>query len=777
MNNFDNECNSTDFSRCALAALKRAVMIATELGHSYVGTEHLLMSLLEDDGSAAGSLLKSCSVNPDAVREKIVNTVGRGEQVKLSFNDFTPALKRAVCLAKETADETLDTLVGTQHLLYAAVNQPNSTARKVLLELDCNVLHICSGCVEITDERKDSCQRKHKNKPVYLEKYAFDMVEKAFGVGYDPCVGREKELSYMISVLARRNKNNPCIVGEAGVGKTALVEALAAKIADNEVPESLANSKIYSLNLSSLLAGAKYRGDFEERLKHCIDEAQSDSSVILFVDEIHTVVGAGAAEGAIDAANMLKPALARGDLRVIGATTYDEYMQTIEKDKALSRRFSIIRLDEPSVPQACKMLASLKPRYEKYHGVVIDDDAIKAAVELSDKYISDKYLPDKAIDLLDEACSKVKLDNYTRNCETRKKLSDAFCDYLSGNLAKETYFKQLSDSACDNNTLPIVKAENIEYALSVHSDSSGLKLTKERIDKISHSLREKVVGQDSAVDALVSCLKRSSAGLNRIDKPIASLAFLGTTGVGKTELAKELAYQLFGDKKSLIRLDMSEFNQSHTVSRLVGSPAGYVGYGQGGELTEKVRRNPFCVLLFDEFEKAHRDVRNLLLQILDEAFLCDASGRKVSFKNCIVILTANVSCKSNSIGFGESACSDRVGAASCLSYEIINRVDAVCPFNRLTKSDCEKIAAKLLGQLKLTCLGAGTSVSFSDDLPAYLATKCDFYNFGARDIKRVVVNEVESALCDAMIQRKLSSARCELESDCVVVHPAAEMPV
>lgn len=777
LNGFDNEYNPADFTRYAAAALKKALLTAQELGHSYVGTEHVLVSLLDDEESAAGSLLKSCGVDSDAVVDKIVNTVGRGETVKLSFSDFTPALKRALRLAKETAAQTLDSIVGTQHLLYAIVNQPNSTARTVLLELDCDVLRICSGCVSVTDERKDDCRRKCKSKPAFLEKYAFDMVQKASRVGYDPCVGRENELSHMISVLVRRNKNNPCIVGEAGVGKTALVEALASKIAENEVPESLLNSKIYSLNLASLLAGAKYRGDFEERLKHCIDEAESDSGIILFVDEIHTVVGAGAAEGAIDAANMLKPALARGDLRVIGATTYDEYMQTIEKDKALSRRFSLIKLDEPSCSDAVKMLMSLKPRYEKYHGVVIDDDAVEAAVVLSDKYIADKYLPDKAIDLLDEACSKVKLDNCTSARQTRKKLSNAFCGYLSGDLTKETYFKQLSDSACENNALPAVKAENVEYAVAAHSDSSGLKLTKESIDKISRSLHENVVGQDEAVNALASALKRSCAGFNRIDKPIASMLFAGPTGVGKTELAKQLAYQLFGDKKSLIRFDMSEFNQPHTVSRLVGSPVGYVGCGQGGELTEKVRRNPFCVLLFDEFEKAHSDVRNILLQILDEASLSDSSGRKVSFKNCIVILTANVPCKSNSIGFSESLSSDRLGAASDLSYEIINRLDSVCRFNRLTEYDCEKITAKLLEELRLNCLKAGASVSFSDDLPAYLVAKCDCKNFGARELKRVIVNEVESPLCDALIQRKFSAARCELKSNCVVVYPAAPVSV
>lgn len=768
MNDFELLYNSREFTQNAYKALSMSLAVAEELGHTYVGTEHMLLSLTKNSSSSAGALLLRCDVDSQAVTERIVAVVGRGERLKLTPSHFTPALKRCISLAKSFAEKTNALLVGSEHLLYAIMNEQNSTARLIVCELNPNALQMMSDSVK---KRKTP-----PSKPLYIEKYAFDMVEKARISGYDPCIGREDELLQMMSILIRRNKNNPCIVGEAGVGKTALVESLALRIAEGLVPEVLLSAKIYSLNLASLLAGAKYRGDFEERLKHCIDEAIQDKNIILFIDELHSVVGAGGAEGAIDAANILKPSLARGDLRVIGATTYDEYMKTIEYDKALSRRFRLIRLEEPDKCHAKEMLLSLRPKYESHHGVKITDEAINAAVELTDRQIFDRYLPDKAIDVLDEACSYVKLNSYDSEHTARKKLSQAFCDYVSGSLPKDAYFKQLSECAADKSFIPTVSESDIKRAVDIRSATPQTHLTGDKISSISQSLRDNIIGQDDAIDSLISCLKRACIGLNRQDKPLASLIFSGPTGVGKTELAKQLTLSLFGDKKSLIRFDMSEFNQAHTSSRLIGSPVGYVGCDRGGELTERVRRNPYSVVLFDELEKAHPDVINLLLQILDEAALCDSRGRTVSFKNCIVIMTTNAICKPTSIGFASTKISDRANLSGSFSPEILNRVDGVCSFERLTKDSCKQIAEHLLCELKTKCETVGVKLSFSPDLPDYIGCKCDSRNFGARDIRRIVSDEVETPLCDLLLNSKPTSLSCEVLSNRVSLRPEAYLP-
>lgn len=768
MTEFDINFGKQNFTDRALVAVKTAILTANELGHTYVGTEHILIGLLSDPTSTAGSILLRHGVKKEDVNDRVIRMIGRGEPTVLTTASFTPAVKRCIRLAKRSAEEVSRTRVGTEHILCALMNQQNSTARSVLYDLNCNISRLYADCGEAIENTALLGSAPSKSKPHHLEKYGFDMVERARSQGYDPCFGRSDELSRMISILIRRNKNNPCILGEAGVGKTALVEALATKIAASDVPEPLVGAKIYSLSLTQLLAGAKYRGDFEERLKQCIEEASQNENIILFIDEFHTLIGAGAAEGAIDAANILKPMLARGGIKVIGATTYDEYMQTIEKDKALSRRFSCIRLDEPPVDEAIKMITHLKPKYEAHHGVVICEDAISAAVRLSDTYICDRYLPDKAIDIIDEACSYVKLTGFTNSNRVREQLSNVFSDYIAGKISKEAYFEELSRHACEDFALPKVTASAVESIIALQTSVPDKSITSEKISSLEEKLSQRIVGQTQAISALVSTLRRASSGIRTSLKPLASVMFTGPTGVGKTALAESLAENLFADKQNLIRLDMSEFAERHTVSRLIGSPPGYVGYGEGGELTEKVRRKPFCVVLFDEFEKAHRDVTQLLLQILDSGHLYDSMGRKVSFRSAVIILTSNAVPEGQStVGFGskENVRSAREALSNRFSYELMNRIDNVCVFNRLSAESAAEIARLALDELKDRCLKVGSSLEYDDGVVELIVRLADIRNFGARDIHRIIAHKIESPLCDLLADAQISSITVTADSN------------
>ncbi len=748
---FNRLYGSANFTDSALAAISHGIMRAGQMGHTYVGTEHLLLGILNDGSSAAASILQRFSVSYSAVEKKISELIGTGEPTVVTGAQLTPAAKRCVRFAKRTAGEISDAKVGTEHILCAILNQQNSTARSILYDLDCNISRLYTTAGEAVEKSAALGRFGERQRLTQLEKYGFDMVERAARQGYDPCVEREPELERMIEILLRRGKNNPCLVGEAGVGKTAIVEALATKIANSDVPRPLLGKRIFSLSLTSLLAGAKYRGDFEERLKACVDEAINGDGVILFIDELHTLVGAGAAEGAIDAANILKPMLARGELRLIGATTYDEYRKTVEGDKALERRFCVIKVNEPSQPAAVKMLERLKPKYEQHHRVVIEKAAIEAAVSLSARYMTDRFLPDKAIDIIDEACASVKLKAFTRS-KISGDLSSAFNDYVSGKIPKERYFDELFNRTSEPSSAIRVTADDVKSVIALQTEIPQDVFIAEKAELLYEKLSEKIIGQPEAVMSLAGAIKRSGSGLRAGEGPIAALMFSGPTGVGKTELARLLSENLFG-KDSLIRFDMSEFSERHTVSRLIGSPPGYVGFGQGGELTERVRRKPSCVLLFDEFEKADREVAALLLQLLDAGYLTDSNGRRVSFKNCVVILTTNAEAeKSSPCGFagGSRAVSARSGLSKVFSFELMNRLDAVCSFRRLTRDDCIEIASMRLCELSERARKRGATLEFSDGVANEIVAAADFNRFGAREINRVIAEKIENPLADLL---------------------------
>lgn len=764
---FNELYGNDNFTDSALRAVSHGIRRAGQMGHTYVGTEHLLLGLLCEDSSAAASILERFSVTYAAVEQKIGELIGTGEPTIVTGSQLTPAAKRCIKFAKRTACEVSGTKVGTEHILCAILNQQNSTARSILFDLNCNISRLYTSAGEAVEKSAALGQGKEQQRLTQLEKYGYDMVERARKQGYDPCVERENELERMIEILMRRGKNNPCLVGEAGVGKTAIVEALATKIASADVPQPLIGKRIFSLSLTTLLAGAKYRGDFEERLKACIEDASRTGDVILFIDEMHTLVGAGAAEGAIDAANILKPMLARGELRLIGATTYDEYRKTVEGDKALERRFCVIRVNEPSQEAAVKMLTRLKSKYEQHHKVVIEPEAIEAAVSLSARYITDRYLPDKAIDIIDEACASVKLRDFT-SLEKRDDLSSAFNDYVSGKIPKERYFEELFSRTGTFNGGVRVRAEDVERVITLQTSIPQERLLADKSEEVYNELAARIVGQPEAVYSLISALKRAGTGLHGGNGPMAALMFSGPTGVGKTELARALAQSLFGGEDALVRFDMSEFSERYSVSRLIGSPPGYVGFQQGGELTERVRKRPSSVLLFDEFEKADREVAAILLQLLDTGFLTDSNGRKISFKSCIVILTTNaMSSKSASCGFasaGRSVDGTRGSLSKVFSFELMNRLDAVCSFRRLSREDCEKIAEMRLEELVERAKTQGIELEISDGLAKAVVDGCNFETFGAREIARVISEKIENPLADMLISGTQGTVRASVNN-------------
>lgn len=761
MQNFFNSFEIENYTKKCREMLKKAVNSAEILGHTYVGSEHILLGIMSEGTSTAYSILVRSGITCEQVENRIVSIIGRGTPIRISSDVFTPSARRIIAGAYKLASGLGFRQAGTEHILMLMLRQSGCCALSILKDLNVNATKLYNECSLLRgSEPPQSSQRLNK-----LEKYGRELTSKTAVASFDPLIAREDEVLRLIQILSRRSKNNPCLIGEAGVGKTAIVEGLAIKINSGSVPPTLQDCRIYSLDISQLLAGAKYRGDFEERLKACIEEAMSAKNVILFMDELHTIVGAGAAEGAIDAANILKPQLARGELRIIGATTYDEYRRCIEKDSALERRFQPVTIEEPSEEQSIEILRGIAQKYETHHGVIITDEAITSAVQLSIRYIADRFLPDKAIDLIDEACSLARLNK--RNIP-KTDLSTVFNDYVSGKITKEVYLDRLSEQATvGTSDKPIeISGEDIAQVLSMWTKISveGISRSEgERLISMEDKMNERVIGQEKAAASLCSAVRRNRVGLKDPQRPIGSFIFLGPTGVGKTEMTKTLAECVFGSKDALIRLDMSEYMEKHNASRLIGAPPGYVGFEEGGQLTERVRRKPFSIVLLDEIEKAHPDVFNLLLQILEDGYITDSSGRKVSFKNTIIIMTSNLGAKriaeQKSLGFTERAAIDtqREIMAELKKFfppELINRIDETIIFNPLTEENLQRIAKRMLGELSERVKKLGIQMSVTEEALSCIA-KMAFdgvdnmegaRKYGARPIRKLLTSKIEDKL-------------------------------
>lgn len=801
--------NFNGFTSKANLALNFAIENAENFGHTYVGSEHILLGLLSVEDSVATKLLNENGVTAEKISDMIKQTIGSGTTTKLSPEHFTPRAKRIIEVAVAGTREMGNTYVGTEHLLIAVLSEGDNYAIRFMNELGVDIAILTERAfeaagVEINAENRNTRSKKdnksggstfgNKSKTPTLDKFGRDMTELAKQGKIDPCIGRQNEIDRVIQILCRRTKNNPCLIGEPGVGKTAVAEGLALKIAEGNAPEILKNKRVVSLDLTGMVAGTKYRGDFEERIKNAIDEVISADDVILFIDEIHTIVGAGAsADGSIDAANILKPSLARGELQVIGATTLDEYRKNIEKDAALERRFQPVIVGEPSEEDAILILKGLREKYEAHHKVHITDEAINAAVNLSARYIADRFLPDKAIDLIDEAASKVRLTASTApddikdlenlikqtSAEKDKAIESQEFEKAASLRDKERELqRKLADSKTEwskasENYTEEVTAENIAELISQNTGIPVSRLTEEESDrllKLEDVLHKRIVGQSEAVTAVSKAIRRGRVGLKDPKRPIGSFIFLGPTGVGKTELCKALAEAMFGSENAIIRLDMSEYMEKHTVSRLIGSPPGYVGFDEGGQLTEKIRRSPYSVVLFDEIEKAHPDVFNILLQILDDGRLTDSKGRTVSFKNTVIIMTSNLGArylteKKKSLGFSENTDSDDSNVKekvlselkSTFRPEFLNRVDDIIVFNKLSKEEICEIAEKMLNQLSIRLKDLNITMEFDSSAISEIADAGFDPIYGARPLRRAIQTKIEDALSEKILDNTIKN--------------------
>lgn len=792
------------FTEKANKALNLAIESAEEMRHNYVGTEHILYGLVKEGSGVAATALNECGVTEDALREKLESINGTMSLVELTPDDFTPRTKRVLRAAVIISSKTGYTYVGTEHLLLAILSESDSYAVAFLEELGVSVERLAQavskGMQGGADEgfggfENESAPNGSQKGGSALDKFGRDLTQAAKNGEIDPVIGREKEIQRVIQILSRRTKNNPVLIGEPGVGKTAVAEGLALEIAKGNVPEILKDKRVVSLDLTGMVAGAKYRGDFEERIKAAIDEVKKSKNTILFIDELHTIVGAGAAEGSADAANILKPSLARGDFQVIGATTLNEYRKYIEKDAALERRFQPVKVGEPTPEQAVQILKGLRDSYEAHHKVKITDEAINAAVTLSSRYIADRYLPDKAIDLIDEGASKVRLASLT-SPDNVKELEDEIADYEKekASAINEQDFERAARLRDEQKELQTklddakkkwqeqqkgnsgeVTAEDIAKIVSEWTGIPVVQLTKEESERLlnmENVLHERVIGQSEAVTAIAKAIRRGRVGLKDPKRPVGSFIFLGPTGVGKTELCKALAEAMFGDENAMLRLDMSEYMEKHTVSKLIGSPPGYVGFEEGGQLTEKVRRKPYSVVLFDEIEKAHPDVFNMLLQILEDGRLTDSQGRTVDFKNTIIIMTSNVGArliteKQSSLGFNseneKAEESEKKDIKELVTGELrkvfrpefLNRVDDIIVFNKLNKDEIKQIAVKMLKTLENRLDKMNIKISFTDNAISEIADKGFDENYGARPLRRAIQNEIEDPLSEQMLEGKV----------------------
>jgi len=783
---------------------RRVIILAQEeakrLNHSAVGTEHILLGIIREGEGVASKVLESLNINPERVRAEIESAIGRGERTPYEEVAFTPRAKKVLELALDEARRLGHNYIGTEHLLLGLIREGEGVAARVLEAMGADLERVRSQVVYLLGEEGTASYTKQASKTPTLDEFGRDLTKLARENKLDPVIGREREIERVIQVLSRRTKNNPALIGEPGVGKTAITEGLAQRIVHGDVPEVLRSKRVVQLDLAALVAGTKYRGEFEERMKKVMEEIRkAQGEVILFVDELHTLVGAGAAEGAIDASNILKPSLARGELQCIGATTLDEYRKYVERDAALERRFAPILVGaEPSVEQTIEILRGLRDRYEVHHGVKIGDDALVAAATLADKYISDRFLPDKAIDLMDEAASKIRLQASFLPQEVRQAMEKAErarrekeeaiknqdFEKAASLRDKEKVLRQKleelesswkTDKGRDITT---VTADDIADIVSSWTGIPVMRLVEEETEKLlrmEDSLHKRIVGQEEAVTAISRAVRRARAGLKDARRPIGSFIFLGPTGVGKTELTLALAEFLFGDEQAVVRIDMSEYTERHTVSRLVGAPPGYVGYEEGGQLTEQVRRRPYSVVLLDEIEKAHPEIFNVLLQILEDGRLTDAQGRTVDFKNCVVIMTSNVGApqiqREGGFGFrgteSEQADAQRIyermkthvmeELRRTFRPEFLNRVDEIIVFRPLTRNQIKAIVGILMERVRREIRGQGMDLAITDAARELLAEEGFDPQYGARPLRRAIQRLVEDPLSDDMLRGKFSA--------------------
>lgn len=795
------------FTNRANKAIEIANDIALELGHSYIGTEHILYGLAKEGNGIASKVLENQNVTANDILNKIEELIGSDEPIE-NIVDFTPRTKRVVESAFIEARKLGYNFIGTEHLLIGILREGDCVAAKILLDLNVNIPKLYNEIVKVINEGEDynssdnssnnsngGKRRGSYNQTPTLNQFGQDLTKKAEEGKLDPVIGRKQEIERVIEILSRRTKNNPCLIGEPGVGKTAAVEGLAQKIASGDVPEILKDKRVVTLDISGMVAGAKYRGDFEERIKKALNEVKKAGDVILFIDEIHTIVGAGAAEGAIDAANILKPLLARGEIQLVGATTLNEYRKFIEKDAALERRFSPVTVNEPSEKETIQILKGIRDKYEAHHNVKITDEAIEAAVKLSIRYVNDRFLPDKAIDLIDEASSKARLRTYTepdslkelqekiektKNEKEEAVLNQKFekaAELRDTEKALRDKFEKEQNKWKNKNTKSIVTIteENIAEVIANWTGIPAKKITEDENEKLKNlekELHKRVIGQNEAVEAVSKAIRRGRVGLKDPKRPIGSFLFLGPTGVGKTELSKALAEVLFGDENAMIRLDMSEFMEPHSVSKLIGAPPGYVGFDDGGQLTEKIRRKPYSVVLFDEIEKAHPDVMNMLLQILEDGRLTDSQGRTVNFKNTVIIMTSNLGARlitdRKQLGFA-----NKEGEADSkkeyeeikkevmaelkkeLRPEFINRIDEIIVFHKLNDNDINQIIDIMLKEVVNRLKEQKYDVKFEPDVKEMIAKEGIDKNFGARPLRRTIQNLVEDKLAEEILDGKL----------------------
>ena len=815
------------FTQRAQSALTKAQEAAQEMGHSYVGTEHILLGIARESEGLGAKVLHDNGLDEELITELIEKFVGRGAP-GIPAQGLTPNAKRVVELAIMCANQLGHSFIGTEHLLMALLREPDCAATRLIASTGADVNKLYTDIVDIfrsSDYRPQQSQPtqaasagrsggKGKSDTKTLDQFSRDLNKAAQSGELDPVIGREKEIQRVIQILSRRTKNNPVLIGEPGVGKTAIAEGLAQLIVAGDVPEDLRDKRVVSLDLTGMLAGTKYRGDFEERIKAAIQEAHKAGNVILFIDELHTIIGAGAAEGAIDAANIIQPALGRGEIRVVGATTLNEYRKHIEKDAALERRFQPVMVEEPSPEESVEIIKGLRDKYEAHHKLTITDEAIEAAVTMSGRYINDRFLPDKAIDLMDEACSRVRMKTLTppNDLKDIEKHIDALVNEKEAAINAQDYEraaklrdeekavrdeldearKKWDDSRTGQRSGRSVGAEDIAEVVSGWTGIPVTSLTEtesERLLKMEEILHRRVIGQDEAVSAVSRAIRRGRVGLKDPKRPVGSFLFLGPTGVGKTELCKALAEAVFGDENAMIRIDMSEYMEKHTVSKLIGSPPGYVGYDEGGQLTEKVRRKPYSVILFDEIEKAHEDVFNVMLQIMDDGVLTDSQGRKVDFKNTIIVMTSNIGARNitdrqKKLGFAGADEGNGVKSVeeirelvmkdlkNTFRPEFLNRIDDIIVFSQLTREDIRQIASHMIATVAERLKGLGIGLTVVDEALDKLAEEGFDPVYGARPLRRKIQSALEDQVAEKMLDGTLKdgdTARATLENDKIVV--------